>query len=444
MKLLRRTARRTGTALLAALLLTGLGSAAAAPLDDLRRLVESSQFEQAVMLAQRHPELIGDVHFDFLFGIAAISAGRVPEGLLALERHLAAVPANDRARLELARGYFLVGEYTRARAEFELVLRYDPPAAVRRNIEGFLNAMQLRDGSRRASSSRLYLEAGLGHDSNVNTGTTLDQIDLVFGTVSLLGSSSQAVADGYLQLAAGAQQAWRVSPQFSVFAGADLDHREHFKERQYNQSNLAFNGGFTQLRGEALYRFTLGLGELRVDDQRYRDTLSVGGEATFTLGPQKSFSAFGQYFEYRHDGADAVRDARAVTLGGSWTLGLPELAGAPQIGLRASWTVETNNRLRDDLSRDVPLLRLFGSASPMPRLRVAGGLTAYMQKYRGRDIGFGSTRADSAVNLDLVATVALDPRWSVRAEWTSFWNRSNQDLYDSERHSLAVKTRYQY
>jgi tetratricopeptide (TPR) repeat protein len=441
MKPLRPTFRRLVLAACAAL---ATGAAIAGPLDDLRRLVESSQFEQAVMLAQRHPELIGDVHFDFLFGIAAVSAGRVPEGLLALERHLAAIPANDRARLELARGYFLVGEYARARAEFELVLRYDPPAAVRRNIEGFLSAMQLRDGSRRTGSSRLYVEAGLGHDSNVNTGTRLDQIDLVFGTISLAGSPSQAVADGYLQLAAGAQQAWRVSPQFSVFAGADLDHREHFQERQYNQSNIAFNAGFTQLRGQALYRLALGVGELRVDDRRYRDTLSVGGEATFTLGPQKTFTAFGQYFEYRHDGADAVRDARAVTVGGAWTLGLPDLAGAPQVGVRANWTVETNNRLRDDLSRDVPLMRLFGSASPMAKLRVAGGLTVYAQKYRGRDIGFGSTRSDNALNLDLVATYAIDPRWTVRAEWTSFWNRSNQDLYDSERHSLAVKTRYQY
>jgi tetratricopeptide (TPR) repeat protein len=449
MTLMRRNAALRCTARLrqgatALLLAATLGTAAAAPLDDLRRLVESSQFEQAVMLGQRHPELIGDVHFDFLYGIAAVSAGRVPEGLLALERHLAAVPANDRARLELARGYFLIGEYARARSEFEFVLRYNPPAAVRRNIEGFLAAMQLRDDRRRASSARVYLEAGLGHDSNVNSGTTLDEIDLIFGTVSLDGSPSQAVADGFLQLAAGAQQAWRVSPEFSVFAGADIDHREHFRERSFNQSNIAFNAGFTQLRGEALYRFTLGLGELRVDDDRYRDTFSVGGEASFTRGPQHSATAFAQYFEYRHAGADEVRDARAVTVGGTWTWGLPELKGAPQLGLRASWTVEHNSRLRDDLSRDVPLLRLFGSASPMSRLRVAGGLTLYGQKYRGRDIGFGSTRSDTAVNVDLAATYALDPRWSLRAEWSSFWNRSNQDLYDTERHTLTLKSRYQY
>ena len=420
------------------------GPAAAAPLDDLRRLVESSQFEQAVMLGQRHPELIGDVHFDFLYGVAAISAARVPEGLLALERHLSAVPANDRARLELARGYFLLGEYARARAEFEFVLRYNPPAGVRRNIEGFLNAMQLRDTGRRLGSARLYLEAGLGHDSNVNGGTDLDELQLVFGSISLVGSPSQGVADGFAYLAAGGQQTLRVSPRFSVFAGADIDHRENFKRREYNQSNLAFNAGFTQLRGEALYRLTLGLGELRVGDRRYRDTLSVGGEASLTLGPQRMLTRFAQVFDHRHAGEDAVRDARAVTVGAMFTQNFPALAGAPQAGLRLSWTAETNARLRDDLSRDVPLLRAFGSVSPAERLRLAGGLTVYAQKYRAADIGFGSTRSDTALNLDLTATYAVDPQWTVRAEWQSFWNRSNQDLYDSDRHSLAVKTRYQF
>ena len=38
---------------------------------------------------------MGDVHFDFLFGVAAVNTGRIPEGLLALERHLSAVPDSD-------------------------------------------------------------------------------------------------------------------------------------------------------------------------------------------------------------------------------------------------------------------------------------------------------------------------------------------------------------
>lgn len=428
----------------AALLLAVLiaGGAAAAPLDDMRRLVDSSQFEQAVMLAQRHPELVGDVHFDFLYGVAAISSGRVPEGLLALERHLAAVPANDRARLELARGYFMLGEFARARSEFEFVLRYNPTPGTRRTIETFLSAMQLR-GTDQQGSARLYVDAGLGYDSNVNLGSRVDRLT-DSGPLPLDASLPRPLPDHFAVVGFGAQQQWRVSPRFSVFGGIDLDHRANAKHSDYDLSNIAFNGGFTQLAGATLYRFTLGVGELRVGGERYRDTLSVGGEGNWSLGGGRTLNGSAQYYEYRHSAAEAQRDARAVALALTVNEQWPGLAGAPQAALRVSWTGESNLGVRDDLGRDVLLVRAFGAVTPRPALRLTGSLSAYGTVYRDIDLFFGTRRKDQSLILDLLANYALDARWSVRAEWQSAWTRSNQDPYDSDRHSLAVKTRYQY
>jgi tetratricopeptide (TPR) repeat protein len=424
---------------IAALLLAAfaVAGAAAAPLDDMRRLVDSGQFEQAVMLAQRHPELIGDVHFDFLYGVAAIAAGRAAEGLLALERHLAAVPANDRARLELARGYFQLGEFARAREEFEFVLRYNPTPATRRTIESFLNAMQLR-GPDAQGSTRVYFDAGIGYDSNVNLAPREDRFELFDATLA------RPLADGFLSLGAGVQQQWRVSPRFSVFAGADIDLRQPFKERDYSLDNIAFNAGFTQLGAATLYRFTLGLAELRVGGERYRDTLSVGGEATWTRGGGASVGASAQYFEYRHSNAESQRDARAVALALTYSDNWPRSFGAPQVALRLGWTGESNRAARPDLARDVLLVRAFGAVTPTQQLRLTGSLSGYGIVHRGADLLIGSTRKDAQLVLDLLANVALDPRWSVRAEWQSAWTRSNQDLYDSDRHALTFKTRYQY
>lgn len=415
------------------------GTAAATPLDDLRRLVDSGQFEQAVMLAQRHPELIGDVHFDFLYGVAAVSAGRPAEGLLALERHLAAVPANDRARLELARGYFMLGEYARARDEFEFVLRYNPTPGTRRTIESFLAAMQLRGGEAQGAA-RAYVDLGLGHDTNVNSGP----LDTDLGSVLLGGTAQGALADTVFALGAGVQRQWRVSPRFSAFAGADLDLRQNRRHRDYNLDSLALNAGFTQLGRDVLYRFTLGLGELRVGGERYRDTLSVGGEASWSWSGGRTLNGSLQYFEYRHAAAESQRDARAVSLGMTYTQHWSQRAGAPQAALRLAWTGESNLRSRSDLSRDVLLLRAYGSLAPAPDWRLTASLSAYGIVHRDADLLYTYARKDASLVLDLHAHVALDPQWSLRAEWQSSWTRSNQDLYDSDRHALTVKTRYQY
>ena len=442
--LARRALRPARRPVAVALLALAAASALAAPLDDIRRQVEGSQFEQAYQTAQANPQLIGDVHFDFLYGVAAINVGRVPEGVLALERHLSAVPANDRARLELARGYFLLGEFTRARSEFEFLLRYNPPAGVRNNIASFLQAMQVRESADRRATARFYAEVGAGYDNNVNLGTYRDELQLVFGTVSLAGSPSRQVADAYGQVAIGGQQLMRVSNRLSVFAGADIDHRANSQESRYDISNFGGHLGFTQLGGAALWRATVGLSELRVAGNRYRDLLQVSAEANITLSQELSVMAFAQYGELRHAVADEVRNARATTLGVMLTRNFPQAPFEPSIGIRASYTQEDNQRLRRDLSKQVPIVRLFASATPIDRVRLSLGLTGYQETYGGEDIGFGTVRKDNAVAADVVANYAIDTYWSLRADAVWAITRSNQDLYDKSRKAVSLKLRYQY
>ena len=440
----RRLPRPLLGLMLSAWLLGASPGVQAAPLDDLRRQVENSQFEQAYATAQANPQLVGDVHFDFLYGVAAVNVGRIPEGLLALERHLAAVPANDRARLELARGYFLLGEYTRARAEFEFVLRYNPPASVRANVNGFLQAMQTRESADRRATARVYAEAGAGYDNNVNGGTFRDELQLVFGNVTLAGSPSRQVPDSYAQAAVGGQHLMRVTNRLSVFAGADLDHRENVDEKAYNLTNAGVYAGFTQLGAGALWRLTLGGSTLQVGGNRYRNTGQMGLEANVSLLQDLSVMGFAQYAEFRHAEADRVRDARASTVGVMLTRNFSTSPGAPTLGVRFSWSQEDNQRLRSDLDRHVPLLRIFGAVTPLPSLRISAGLTVYQQLFGNVDIGFGTERRDSSVAGDLVANYALDERWSLRGDALWSRNRSNQDLYDSSRKAVSLKVRYQY
>jgi tetratricopeptide (TPR) repeat protein len=428
-----------------AALLLAAGIASAAPLDDMRRQVEASQFDQAWATAQANPQLIGDVHFDFLYGVAALNTGHVADGLLALERHLSAVPANDRARLELARGYFLLGEYTRARAEFEFVLRYNPPAGVRASIAGYLQAMQQREAGDSRATARVYAEAGMGHDSNVNGGTWRDNVDLgTFGSVSLDGSPSRQVADDFVQAAVGTQQLMRVSNAMSVFAGADLDQRSNLRQHAYDLSTVGAYAGLSQLAAGALWRLTLGGNELLVGGHRYRDTLSGNVEASFNLGAQLAVQAFAQYAETRYATSAESLDARSTTLGALLNYSFEGTAGAPGVGARLSWTQEQNLRLRDDLGYELPLLRVFASASPVAPLRVTFGLTAFKRRYGGTDLGFQTVRSDRQLGADLVLAWALDARWSLRADLLWSDTRSNQHLYDSRRSSAVFKLRYQY
>ncbi len=419
------------------------GASSAAPLDDLRRQVESSQVEQAWRTAQDNPQLIGQPEFDFLYGLAALNAGRVAEAVLALERHLASAPGNDRARLELARGYFLLGEYPRARSEFDFLLRSKPPAGVRANIDSYLQAMQLREGSTARASARLYAEVGGGYDSNVNLAPAAQQVQIGLDAVTLDPVSRQ-VGDYFGQLAVGGLHQMRVSNRMSLLVGADLDHRANSKQHAFDISSGGAYVGFTQLSGQALWRMTLGSSELRVGNKRYRDQLQLALEANVNWNQDLSTMGFAQYAELRHATTDRVRDARSTTIGGMVTQNFPAVMGAPTIGARLAYIQEDNLRLRDDLGKKTAVLRLFGSVEPLARTRVALSLSASRDDYGAEDISFRSTRHDNTVSLDGSATYALDNTWSLRLEGSWLKTQSNQDLYDKQRKALALKLRCQF
>lgn len=446
----RREARHPARHLLAAALLTLWAcSSQAAPLDDIRRQVESSQFDQAYQTAQANPQLIGDVHFDFLYGVAAINVGRVAEGLLALERHLSAVPANDRARLELARGYFLLGEYTRARSEFEFVLRYNQPAGVRANIAGFLQAMQARESSDRRASARFYAELGGGYDSNINGGTHNTSYQVGPETI-VPDPASRQVGDYMAQVAIGGQHQMRVSNRMSVFIGADLDHRKNERQEAYDLSNGSLYIGFTQLSGAALWRTTLSTSQLLVGHKRYRDAFALGTEASLSFSPEQNLLIFAQYSQRSHAAADEDRDGRVLNLGAMFTHNLSGAWGSPSLGVRAVYAQEDNERDRKDFSKRGPLLRVFGSVTPLERLRVSAGLSASLERYGGADAFYqlqgdpNAVREDKSVSADVVLNYALDAQWSLRADATWTVTESNQDLYDTRRKALTFKVRYQF
>lgn len=410
-------------------------------LSDLRRMVEAGQNEAAFQLGQANPNQQGNPHFDFLYGLAAISSGHIPQGLLALERHLGAVPSNDRARLELAKGYFELGEYPRARQEFEFVLRYNPPKEVQANIQKYLDAMQTREVIATRASSRSYIELGIGHDSNVNAGTYNDQITLLTGPVFLTDPAATEADSFFWQATGGSQWLRRVDPQLTVFAGLDFDLKQNPSASEYDTGNLGGYLGFSVLKGAGLYRLSLSDGQLWVNGETYRNTLSLTGESQYSLGQGYTATGVAQYSELAHSDPNSIRDSNMVTLGGGLRKAF-QVAWRPTLGIQFTWAQESNIHLRDDLSRDILTTRLSLAANPTDRLSIGAGLSRQNSRFDLADIAFGSERDDRLWTGDIGINYVWSRNWLIRADLQYTDNDSNQDLYTYRRFLWGLRARY--
>ena len=431
-----------GAALVAAL-------AQAAPADEVRSLLEAGRSREAYALGQRHPESLGTPEFDFHFGIAATDSGHAGEGVLALERYVVQFPENIRARLELARAYFVLGELVRAREEFDNVSRRKPAPEVQATIDRFMDAIRSQE-SRYTPTATAWLELGAGHDSNVNSGVGNGIIAVpALGNLQLqLAQNGVKSASSFGWLAGGAQGSLPVAPGVALLGGVQFDGKLHTNvfDRQFDQTNLGAYGGVSVIKDRDLWRATVSYSTLSVDYRRFRDVTALGGEWHRQVDELNTGSVFAQYARMEYPSSPA-RDADFFALGAGWRTAFTHRL-QPVLQVQGLLGKEKNDAspgpVRDDLSRDLVTLRAGVSLTPAPAWGLSGGLNYTRSDFRANDTLFAQTRKDDFYGVDATVSYRWSKQVSIRGEYTYADNRSNLALYKYDRRMVAVKLRYDF
>lgn len=450
--------------LLAALLPIVCANAFGAVTDDIKALMEQNKFAEAYQLGKQNPDQLGDPLFDFYYGITALDAGAPGEGVLALERYTLSYPDNRNARFNLARGYYILGEDQRARDEFE-GLRSAASGDELAAIERYLDAIRARE-SRYQPTANVWLEAGLGHDSNITSGIRRDHSFSIPGLGSFTAdpnSVSIKEADWFYTYAAGIQGTVPVLPGIALYGSATVDARNHgaSDNSQFDQLSYGATGGVSFLSGKNLFRIGGAVQQQMVYRQNYLLTYGLTGEWAHQMDQFNRFSvsAFAGKQDFddmkihgrkdksdaRSDSGSSVRTADYYGISGGWTH-VFGITWQPVLSLSAGYTREDNAEHRPDLTRDIYSVRTQLSLTPAARWGVSMGMN-YLQADHRDDYAQGAAseaRHDHGFGVDAVVSYRIDKAWSLRGE--AQWNRqdSNVGLFDYSRTAMTAKVRYEF
>lgn len=426
----------------AAFLLLTVNTAFAAPADDVKALIEKGDSAAAYALGKKYPQELGIPVFDFYFGVAAVDSGHAGEGVLALERYVINFPNNLQARLELARGYFVLGEDLRAKEEFTDILKTNPPSDVVANIDRYLDAIRARESTYRTTSA-VFVEFGLGYDTNINGGASGANVSLPNLGLVTLAPAGVRIDRAFSQLTAGANVSVPVAPGVAVFGALSGDYKLYAGDREYDQGNLSAAGGVSYLAEKNLYRATVSLNNLDVDYNRFRNISAVTGEWIHQLDELQGINGSLQYADLDYTGSNDVRDSKLYSIGIGYRKAFIS-PWSPLLTVNGGYSIEDNNAGRDDLGRDIYALRVGISASPAPRWSVGGGLGMQLSRYAAQDALLLTTRRDSYLSLDGAVSYAVTRQLSLRGELLLSKNSSNIELYEYRRDVIAFKIRYEF
>jgi tetratricopeptide (TPR) repeat protein len=305
----RRGSRYAALVLALGLLLTALqaawAQAAALPAERARQLLGDARYQDAYDLLQPlQAAHQGDAAFNLLLGEAALGSQRKAQARQAFERALVAQPDSVEAHLGLGRAYLALGEYARAKIEFETVMRFeDLPPDLQLQAEIYAAAAQgYAQGKRLLASG--YGIAGYG---NYRVGSA--------------GGGPRN--DGFYALRAGGNLNYELGDNYALAGSLDYRFRDYDQEGRRNDSDLRWNGAVSRSVGEGNWVAGLRGRVSYRGDSNYRNDYGVYGEYRLRLDEDNQVRGGLELYRRRYPiGRLRERTRNIVELTGRWTRSL--------------------------------------------------------------------------------------------------------------------------
>lgn len=448
-------------ALLFSLLLPGVAAIGAEPdLDMAQKLIGAGKAGEAFKLLEPFDfDKSGDIKFDYIYGIAALESGRPDKATLALERVLATDPNFSGARMDMARGYFMIGDFVRAKTEFGTVLSQNPPPLAKQVVEKYLRAIEEREKSQK-QQVKGYVEATYGYDSNITTVTG----DFMGGVMSAYaipgvqatGNSIQR-SGSFTSMGGGFDIAHTVEEGISLYAGLDGKSKVFAQAEPFNTDTVDGKFGVNVSSGSNMYKlgyqtqyfYQNGDTPITNNTKAWADRTSysylaewkrmVGSSDLFGVGAQLG----GTRTPYT---TTSDVDQNSVTL--SW---LHLFGGQGKPILFSSFTSSRDNALRklangSDVSKESMGVRFFGQVSLNETLDIFSGL-GYQEKDDKAEFARSTVVAigkDSTADISIGANWRFMDSWTLKPQVSYSKNRSNIDLYVYDRTEASVTVRYDF
>ncbi len=415
-----------------------------APVREAMEALNAKQAQKALdLLAPLEATRAGDPDFDAAFGIAANETGQFARAIFALERVLALQPSNTRARAELARAMFAVGDTANARKLLQETKADGVPEGVGRTIDDFLEAIDKVDEAGRPSM-KLYVDAGIGYDGNVNSGpsSSMFAVPALGGAVVTLLAAGQKTDATYLHLGAGVSGRTNLAPRWSLLGSANASIRKHGNSASaFNVDQVDGSAGLTYRLERNEFSSVLNLGQTSIGGSTLRQITGLTGEWTHRPDGTRQWGTYLQLADLDYP-SQPLRDARRAVLGTSYaqqlSSGMIYYAGG-YLGQE-----NVNNALVPHLGHKLTGLRAGLQMPINAQWSLFSSASVERRRYGGIDPLFFITRRDTQLDLSLGAAWKMSANWSIKPLIN--FNRSNSNIIvnDSSKTSVSVTARREF
>jgi len=415
-------------------------------INKISRLYDAGQVSEAYALAEQHLlKAEGDPLFDYYYGLSAIDSGHLDHGVFALERVLMFRPNDHRVRLELARGYFLLEQYDRARQEFTKVLDANPPPEVKEHVKKFMDVIRLREANYKTTVN-MYAEVGAGYDTNANGGpSTLNHVTPTGFSFSISGDSRSKGAE-YYNHAFGASVSHPIKPGVSLFGDIDTTYKSFDGAPSFNIRSVDLQGGFILSNDKARLKIGIQWQDVEVGHDQFRNMLALNGDVRWQLNNRTMLTSFMQLADMNYltnKSRDSWQQMAGVGLQRLFSMRYRPVLFASLYG-GAERSRQDTAIAEELVDRDIYGFNIGTQLTITQKLNLSFVMALQESRYRTDDSIFLIKREDEYRNFSIKGAWRLGKQWVIGANLGYTENDSNISINRYYRTQAGMTIRYDY
>lgn len=408
-------------------------------------MIKAGKVEAAYQLLEaKEAEHAGDLYFDYLLATAALESGKPSKATFVYERILAIDPSYLGVRADMGRAYFALGDFARAKIEFETVLGAKAlPQDLRVQVEQYFAAAEARAQAKPTVMTG-YMEFGVGRDSNIGSASGLTALNLpATGIYRPTPPTGVKTRDNYSTFALGGEVNHLLSEQWGMFAGADYRIRDYNKFNDANNWTLDGRAGVTYSGGAWLLRTGLTAGEYHYNQERLRDTVGAFADWRLALSTSSQLTADGSVLRATYvPAASSSQQSDTYTGTVGWMQAVGD--GSTVFSLSGVAGFEDAFGNRDDGDRRFLGPRVLVQTSFTKDL--GGYLTAGVSRstYYGINSSYLVSRRETSYDISVALNWKLTKDLSLRPQLSYVKNNSNTELYTYDKADASLNMRFDF
>lgn len=414
-----------------------LSSIVAAEIDKLHELIKLQDYTQAFTLAEKiRFDLEGDPDFDYHYALAALETGQPDIAIFALERVIANQSDNQIARLELARAYYLNGEFEKSKTLFNLMLETSPPDNVKNNINLFLTKIDsfLNTSSYQTSG---FAEFSLGWDNNINTAS--DETSVTIGNLVFNLNANKKIDAAFAKLTAGGNYLKRINKIDAFFIGGQVEKRDNLSQN-LDTDEFSMRTGYLYINNQTRISVPISYQKINLDGKSYRDLLSISGEWSIFTSENTYNSYILQYGTIAYPNQPSL-DLQFINLGYTNNFLMSNNENLANLSAFIGTEVPKISGNETNMKDYLGLAVNFTNTNT---LGLYTSLSTYNFVYHDKNPSFSKTRNDILASAQLGYRWELSKTWKLSSQIGYSKNMSNIDLYSYDRITAEIKARAEF